>query len=91
MAEAFNCSFHQRFDQDHSGLHTLIKKLKDTQSNTEQDIHFTMCNPDMVVSEKDHITKINKLKEICKNYKSYYETYYLQSISVTYNWYIDDL
>ena len=85
-AEAFNCHFHNRFDQSHAGLQTFIEKLKETQSNTEQDIQFRMCNPDSVLSEKDHVLKMEKIKIICLNYEKYYDIYYLEAISTMYNW-----
>ena len=52
-AESFNCHFNNRFEQPHSSLHTLIDKLKDSQSSTEQDIRYRMCNPELPTSEKD--------------------------------------
>lgn len=45
-----------------------------------------MCNPDSTTYQKNQIIKINQIKEICLNYSEYYETYYLKTIYMIYNW-----
>ena len=44
-AEIFNRHFYSRFEQSHSGILTFIEKIKEQQSNVEQDISYQLCNP----------------------------------------------
>ena len=88
-AEIFNRHFYARFDQSHSGLITFIKNLRDQHSLTEQDIMYQLCNPNAKSGDKKTKTKMENLKTICLNYKSYYGTFYLEAISKTYNWVLE--
>lgn len=89
-AESFNSRFLKFFDQCHSGLITFIENLKNVQSQTEQDIRYTLCNPTILTTEKkQNIYKLNKIKEVCLKYHEYYDIYYLKSISNLYHWNID--
>ena len=40
----------------------------------------------MKPNDKNQAEKMNKIKEICLNYKKYYDLHYLEAISTVYNW-----
>ena len=87
-AESFHSHFYSRFEQSHSGLQTFIEKLKETQSLVEQNINYILCNPNLGKKSK-YAIKIENIKAICENYHGYYSTFFLESISKTYNWKFD--
>ena len=85
-AECFNKIFTSRFDQNHSGIHTFVEKLKAQQSLVEQDIETLMLNPASYKQSNTTVEKYTRIKEICENYPMYRGTTFLRAIAKAYNW-----
>jgi hypothetical protein len=84
--EAFNNNFFSMFGRPHPSLIQFIITLRTKQSLVEQDINYTLCNPEEVIGRRRDIEKNEQLTKIVENYPSYYDLLYLQAVAFSYGW-----
>ena len=87
--ESFNRHFFDRFDQSHAGIDCFIQKLKETQSSIERNNDLRLSNSTKDFQTKKQIERMQSIKAVCENYSTYYELFYLRTISKLYNWKFD--